>query len=124
MCHGIDSNICCAHVVCHCVSLTCWWCQNRSDSGHSETAAATGAAAVSATTAHHLYHLCSSPSSLPKCNTYQPDSNAAGEAAHHEERVGLLTGYVTFYYWMCRYVKHYFVHLMFIGPYIIVIVEE
>ena len=87
-----------------CVSLTCWCCHNRSDSGHSETAAATVAAAMSTVTTHHQYHLCSSPSSLPKCNTYQPDSNAAGEAAHREERVGLLgAGYVTFCYWICRY---------------------
>jgi hypothetical protein len=85
------------------VSLTCWWCHNRSDSGHSETAAATGAAAMSTVTTHHLSHLCSSPSSLPKCNTDQPDSNAAGEAAHHEERVGLLSaGYVAFCYWIWR----------------------
>ncbi|XP_021935663.1 transmembrane protein 94 isoform X3 [Zootermopsis nevadensis] len=69
--------------------------RNRSDSGHSETIATTGAAAMSTVTsgtvpARHFCHLSSSPSSLPKCNTDQPDSNAVGEPVLHEERVSLL----------------------------------
>ncbi|XP_023719863.1 transmembrane protein 94 isoform X3 [Cryptotermes secundus] len=68
----------------------------RSDSGHSETATSTGVTAMSAVTsgtapAHHCCRLSSSPSSLPKYNTDQPDSNAVGEPAHHEERVSLLS---------------------------------
>lgn len=84
------------------VSVTCWWHHNRSDSGHSETIATTGAAAMSTVTsgtvpARHFCHLSSSPSSLPKCNTDQPDSNAVGEPVLHEERVSLLNArYVTF----------------------------
>ncbi|XP_069685217.1 transmembrane protein 94 isoform X2 [Periplaneta americana] len=69
--------------------------RNRSDSGHSESAPTTGATATATVasgtmSAHHYYRLSSSPSSLPKCSTDQPDSHAVGESAHHEERASLL----------------------------------
>ncbi|PSN29814.1 hypothetical protein C0J52_24796, partial [Blattella germanica] len=72
--------------------------RNRSDSGHSESAPATGTAAAATGTAaaatvtsgtattRHYYRLSSSPSSLPKCDT----DKATGEPSQHEERVGLL----------------------------------
>jgi len=46
---------------------------------------------------HHYHRLSSSPPSMPKCKTDQPDSAAVGIPAHHEEHVSLINArYVAF----------------------------